>query len=305
MKNKPGIGGQAVMEGVMMRSPNYYATSVRNDKGNIVTQTRKIKKYPSFFKFPFVRGVVNLIEMLIIGIKTLTWSANQISDDEDEQLTDFQIGLTLFVSIGFAILLFVALPYFLSTITGVKEESSPILFNLIDGIIKIMVLVIYIYSISLIKDIKRVFEYHGAEHKTVYCYEEGKPLTVKNVKKYSTKHPRCGTSFILIVLLISIFVFALIPTLMTLIFPNFMSIQYMLRRVILFVVRILFLPIVASISYELLKLSGKYSKNPFVKMISYPGILLQYITTKEPDNKQIEVAIKSMELVMSKDKIKI
>ena len=302
---KPSIGGQAVLEGVMMRSPNYYATSVRNDKGNIVVQLKKVKKYPAFFKLPFVRGIVNLIDMMVIGIKSLTWSANQISDDEDEKLSNFQITLTLFVSIGFAILLFVALPYFLSTITGVKEEVSPILFNLIDGIIKIAVFIIYIYAISMIKDIKRVFEYHGAEHKTVYCYESGKPLTVKNVKKYSTKHPRCGTSFILIVLLISIAVFSLIPSIMTWIFPSFISLPFFLRKVMLFIIRILFLPLVASISYELLRFSGKHSKNKLVGIISYPGLLLQYITTKEPDNKQIEVAIKSMQLVINKEKIKL
>lgn len=305
MKNKPSIGGQAVLEGVMMRSPNYYATSVRNEKGNIVTQTKKIKKRPSFFKWPFIRGIANLIDMLVIGIKTLTWSANQISDEEDEQLSSTQITFTLILSIGFAILLFVALPYFLSVITGVKEESSPILFNLIDGIIKMAILLIYMYSISLIKDIRRVFEYHGAEHKTVHCYEAGKTLTVKNIKKYSTKHPRCGTSFIFIVFLISMFAFALIPTMLESLFPSFLSLPFWPRKGLLFMIRVPFILPIASIAYEALKLSGKYTKNSIVRLISYPGILLQYITTKEPDKKQIEVAIKSMELVMTREKIKI
>lgn len=305
MKKKPMIGGQAVIEGVMMRSPNYYATAVRNEKGKIVTQLKKLKKRPKFYSFPFVRGVANLIDMMVIGIKSLTWSANQVSDDEDEQLTPFQIVLTLILSLGFAVLLFVALPYFLSIITGIKEESSPILFNLIDGVFKIAILILYMYLISLLKDIKRVFEYHGAEHKTVYCYEDGKKLTVKNVKKYSTKHPRCGTSFILIVLLIGIAIFALIPSLVTSLFPSFPSLLFIIRKLILFFFRILFLPIIAAISYELLKLSGKHSKNTIVRFISKPGILLQYITTQEPDNKQIETAIKSMELVLKKEKIKI
>jgi uncharacterized protein YqhQ len=304
MKKKPMIGGQAVLEGVMLRSPNHYATAVRNEKGKIVTQIKKLKKRPKWFKWPFIRGVANLIDMLIIGIKTLTWSANQISDEEDEKLSDMQLFLTLAVSFAFAILIFVALPYFLSVITGVKEESSPILFNLIDGVIKIVIFLAYLYGISLMKDIRRVFEYHGAEHKTVYCYEDGKKLTVKNVKKYSTRHPRCGTSFLFIVLLISMFVFALIPSFVLSVFPLFGNLSFIFRKIILFSLRIVFIPLIASISYELLKLSAKFSENAIVKLISLPGMLLQYITTKEPDNKQIEVAIKSMEIVLKKEKIK-
>jgi uncharacterized protein YqhQ len=300
---KPTIGGQAVIEGVMLRSPNYYATTVRNEKGNLVQQLKKIKKRPSFYKLPFIRGVANLIEMLTIGIKTLTWSANKVSDDKDEKLEDWQLTLTLFISIAFAIGLFVALPYILSLLTGVKEETSPILFNLIDGIIKIAIFLIYLYAISFMKDIRRVFEYHGAEHKTVYCYEENKPLTVKNIKKFSTKHPRCGTSFLFIVLIISIFLFTLIPTTVIALFPSFISLNFILRKVILFLIRLAFIPIVASFSYELLKLTSRFPKNPIVKFISYPGILLQYITTKEPDNKQIEVALKSMQLLIKKEKL--
>ncbi|MCK5283229.1 MAG: DUF1385 domain-containing protein [Nanoarchaeota archaeon] len=301
---KPTIGGQAVIEGVMMRSPNYYATSVRNEKGKIVTQIKKIKKKPKFLKFPFIRGIANLIEMLVLGIKTLTWSASQVSEEE-EQLSNTQMVFTLIIAFAFGIFLFVALPYILSMLTGVKEESSPMLFNLIDGIIKLAILLLYMYLISLPKDFRRVFEYHGAEHKTVYCYEEGKKLTVKNVKKYSTKHPRCGTSFLFVVVFISIFIFALIPTIILILFPGFIALPFIMRKIILFTLRIIFVFPIASIAYELLKLSGKYSRNPIVKLISLPGIMLQYITTKEPDNKQMEVAIKSMELVLAKEKIKI
>lgn len=301
---KPLIGGQAVIEGVMLRSPNYYATSVRNEKGKIVTQVKKIKKRPKWFKWLFIRGIVNLIEMLVMGIKTLTWSANQIGEEEDEKLSNKQITITLIIAMGFAIFLFVALPYFLSIITGVKEESNPILFNFIDGLFKVTIFLIYLYSISLLKDIRRVFEYHGAEHKTVYCYEEGKKINIKNVRKYPTKHPRCGTSFLFIVILISICVFALIPTIVLWLFPSFISLHFILRKIILFLLRISMIPFIASISYELLKLSSKYKSNKIVKLITYPGILLQYITTKEPDKKQIEVAIKSMQLVLEKEKIK-
>jgi uncharacterized protein YqhQ len=296
------MGGQAVIEGVMMRSQDYYSVAVRNEKGKIVTKSAKIKKKSGLLKFPFIRGVSNLIEMMIIGIKALTWSAAQVSDEEDEKLSNNQMIFTLISAFGFAILIFIGLPYLLSILTGVKEESSPITFNLIDGVIKIAIFLIYLYLISLIKDIKRIFEYHGAEHKTVHCYEAEKELTVKNVKKYSTKHPRCGTSFLFIVMLISIFVFALIPSLVVLIYPSFNLLPFLLRKIILFTLRILFIPVIAGISYELLKLSGKFSKNPVVKIITYPGILLQYITTKEPDDKQIEVAITSMKEVLKKDK---
>ncbi|MBD3163974.1 DUF1385 domain-containing protein [Candidatus Woesearchaeota archaeon] len=300
---KPTIGGQAVLEGVMLRSPNYYVTSVRNEKGKIITQLKKIRKKPKWFQWPFIRGIVNLIEMLIIGIKSLTWAANQVSD-EDEKLSNTAVFLTLLAAIAFAIALFVALPYFLSLLSGVKEESSPVIFNMIDGAIKIIIFLAYLYIISLMKDIRRVFEYHGAEHKTVYAYESGKNLTVSNIKKYSTKHPRCGTSFLFIVVIISIFFFALIPPVVLLIFPSFISLNFFLRKVILFFLRILLIPLIAAVSYELLKLSGRHSGNPVIRAVSYPGILLQHITTKEPDDKQIEVAIKSMQEILKKEKIK-
>jgi uncharacterized protein YqhQ len=301
MPEKPLIGGQAVLEGVMLRSPDYYVTCVRNEKGKIISQTEKIAPKPGWMKLPFIRGVTNLIEMLFIGIKTLTWSANQISD-EDEKLSNTQLILTLAAAIGFAIFLFVALPYILSLLTSVKEESSPFLFNVIDGVIKIIIFLLYLYLISFMKDIRRVFEYHGAEHKVVYCYEADKEITLKNVKKFSTKHPRCGTSFLFIVLLIGIFVFAIIPPLVLSILPSFAYFPFLIRKIILFILRIAFIPLIASISYELLKLTSKHSKNPLVKLISLPGLLLQHITTKEPDDKQIEVAIKSMQLVLAKIK---
>ena len=302
---KPSIGGQAVLEGVMLRSPKYYATSVRTEKGKIVTQLKKIKKRPKWMKLPFIRGIVNLIDMLIIGIKTLNWSANQISDEPEEKLSQGQIIVTLLIAIGFAILLFMALPYFLSSLTGVIEESSPILFNVIDGIIKVIIFLAYLYIISYMKDIRRVFEYHGAEHKVVYCYENGKKLTLQNIKKYSTKHPRCGTSFLFIVIIISIFVFTLIPPIVIALYPSFITLNFWIRRLILFAIRVPFIFPIASISYELLKLSDKYQTNHIIKAISLPGILLQYITTKEPDNKQIEVAVNSMNLLLKKEKINI
>lgn len=303
-KNKIAIGGQAVIEGVMLRSPNYYTTSIRNNNGKIISQTKKIKKHPKFWKIPFIRGIVNLIEMFVMGIKTLTWSANHASEAEEESLSSFAITITLITAFTIGLFFFVALPYGLSLLTGVKEETSPLIFNLIDGIIKIAIFLIYLYSISFMKDIKRLFQYHGAEHKTVYCYEKGDKLTVANVNKFSTRHPRCGTSFLFIVLIISVFIFALIPATIITLFPGFELISFWYRKIILFILRILVIPIIAGISYELLKLSGKYHKNSLVRFISMPGMMLQYITTKQPDNKQIEVAINSMAILIKKEKIK-
>jgi len=294
------LGGQAVLEGVMMRSPHYYATSVRKGK-KIVSMMERIKDKPKWTKIPFIRGVVNLIEMLYIGTKSLSWSAQQ-AEDEEESLSDWQIIGTLIVSFALAIVIFVALPYFLSILTGVSEESSPVLFNLTDGAIKIAILLLYLYFIAKMDDIKRVFEYHGAEHKAVFCYEAEKPLTVKNVKKFSRFHPRCGTSFLLMVALISIFFFSFIVPFVNAFFPSVLALPLLPRKTILFLLRIFVLPIVASFSYEFLKLSAKNVDNPVIKAVVQPGLWLQRLTTREPNSGQMEVAITSLQMVLKKDK---
>ena len=300
---KLNVGGQAVMEGVMMRSPNYYSVSVRNDKGKIVTKTEKVKKKNEFFRLFFVRGIVNLIEMLVLGIRTLVWSADQQSDKKEEKLSKREVFWTLFVSLAFAILLFVALPYFLTHLAGFVEEARPVLFNFVDAIIKIALFLIYLFLISLMKDVKRLFEYHGAEHNVVYCYEAGKKLTAENARKFSTKHPRCGTSFIFIVFIFSILIFSLLPILVLKINPNFNELNTLVRKSILFPLRISMMPVIAGISYELLRLSAKFKDNFLVRAITLPGILLQNITTKKPSKKQIEVAIVSLKTVLKKENI--
>lgn len=271
------MGGQAVMGGVMMRSISHYAISVRKPDGTIETRTEKVKsiadKY-TWLKTPFIRGMVYLIEMLIIGIKALTWSANKSADEEDEELSNTEIFITITISLGFAILLFIVLPFFVTTLF----VNTGFWFNIIDGVIRIAVLVGYMAIISLMSDVKELFRYHGAEHKTVYCYEAGKPLTVKNIKPYTTKHPRCGTSFIIIVLLLSIFVYSLVGG----------------SLLIKLLSRIVLLPVIAGISFEALKYSAKHLKNPLVYALVQPGLWLQGITTKEPTPKQIEVAIAAL-----------
>ncbi len=291
------------MEGVMMRSPNYYATSVRTEKGKIVSELHKIKKRPKWTQFPFFRGVINLFEMMIIGIKSLTWSADQLAEDPSEKLTKTQLFFTLLISISFSLLLFLVLPYVLTVLLGIHEEQRPILFNIVDGIIKIAILIIYLYAISLMSDIKRLFEYHGAEHKAVHCFEANLKLTPKNAQKFSRLHPRCGTSFLFLVMFISIFIFSIIPSLANLLISSFHLLPFMARKSILFFIRLLFVPVVAGVSYEFLRLTAKYEDNAFLKAFAWPGMMLQYITTSEPNLKQLEVAIDSMKKVLKKDKI--
>ncbi|MBS3136718.1 DUF1385 domain-containing protein [Candidatus Woesearchaeota archaeon] len=300
---KPVIGGQAVIEGVMMRSPGYYATAVRLENGKIATEMHKIRKKPRWTQVPFLRGIINMFEMLIIGIKSLTWSADQFEEEPGKKLTGMQLFFTIAISLLFSLALFLVLPYFLTWLLGIDEERQTILFNLVDGLIKIAILVLYLLIISSIKDIYRLFEYHGAEHKVVHCYESGKKLNVDNAKRFTRLHPRCGTSFLFIVLFISIFVFAFTPGIMASLLPSFSSYPLLLRKTLLFAARLMLVPVVAGISYELLRLTAFHEKNKLLKAFAWPGLMLQYITTKEPNAKQIEVAIKAMDMVIRKDKL--
>lgn len=298
MDKKPSIGGQAVIEGVMIRGLNNYVVAVRK-KDKIITKKYAIrrKKY-QFLNWYFLRGFFNLVEMLVIGIKSLMWSAEQ-SAGKEEKISKNELAFTILISIGFVILFFIALPYFLTNLIGFTEEKKPILFNIIDGIIRILIFLIYVALISFIKDVRILFQYHGAEHKAIHCYEKGKELKIPNVKKFTTLHPRCGTSFLLIVFIVSILIFSLLPSIIVLYNPNFMELNSWLRKSILFPVRILLLPLIAGISYEILKISDKRQNNMLFKLISMPGLWLQRITTKEPNNKQIEVAIYSLKKLLA------
>jgi len=271
-------GGQAVIEGVMMMHGNKVNTSVR--KGNkIINKSKRLKKKNKLAKTIFIRGVINLYDMLKIGMESLIWSADQQTEDH-ENISKTEIAFSLIMAFGFAILLFIVAPFYLSKLI---LKNNGILFNILDGIIRICIFAIYIFSISLMKDIQKVFQYHGAEHKTVHCYEANKKLTINNVKKFTTLHPRCGTSFIIIVLIISIIVFSLITS---------NKVIYKLG------LRILLIPVIAGVSYEILKLSDKFKNNPILKLISTPGLWIQKITTKEPTDQQIEVAIHSLNKVI-------
>ncbi len=298
MDKKINVGGQAVIEGVMIRGLNNYVVAVRNNK-KIITKKGVIrKKKYNFLKWIIMRGFVNLAEMLIIGIKSLMWSAEQ-AGDEEEKIGKNELIFTILVSVGFVILFFIALPYFLMHLAGLTEEKKPVLFNIVDGVIRILIFLIYIVAISFLKEVKILFQYHGAEHKAIHCYENSKKLKVSNVKRFTTLHPRCGTSFLLIVFIVSIAVFSLLPAIILFYYPDFSSFNVWLRKGILFPVRILLIPIIAGISYEILKISDKHQKNPLFKLISLPGLWLQKITTKEPTAKQIEIAIFSLKKLLT------
>ena len=282
---KINVGGQAVIEGVMIRGPLKYTVAVRKRNKQIVVKKGVVaKNKPKIYKLPLIRGFVNLVEMLIIGTRSLLWSAEQ-SGEEGEKIGKNELFYTLLMSIGAVVIFFVGLPYYLTHLAGFSEEQKPILFNLVDGLIRIIFFLGYIYAISFMKDVKRLFQYHGAEHKAIHCYEHDKELNVKNVQKFTTLHPSCGTSFLLLVFIISILAFSILPSLVTWLSPYFSSYGLWTRKGILFPLRILFIPIIAGISYEILKLSDKKKGNFVFKVISFPGLMLQKITTQEPDNK--------------------
>lgn len=285
-KKTLNVGGQAVIEGVMMKSSNYLSIAVRKKNKKI---KKKVEKYRflsetnKILGIPFIRGIVYLIEMLVVGIKALNYSANE-AGEQDEQLSSLEMAFTILLSLILVILLFIVAPFYLSK--WITKDAG-LLFNIIDGIIRIAIFVLYVLLISKISDIKRVFQYHGAEHKSIHTYEAGHKLTVKNVKKESTAHTRCGTSFIIIVLVISIFVFSLI-----------LSDSWYIK--LLF--RILLLPVIAGLSYEFLKFSSKYSQSIFMKPLIAPGLWIQKLTTREPDASQIETALAALKAVLEKEK---
>lgn len=279
---KKFVGGQAVIEGVMMRGPGVTATAVREPAGTIVVQKEPTKSiadtYP-ILKKPFLRGCVALYESLVIGMKALSFSAKAAGDEEDE-MSNSEIAITMVISTIFAIAVFLALPTFIvKFIPGVQDNH--VVLNLIEGVIRLVLFLLYIWGIGLTKDIQRVFQYHGAEHKTIHTYELDLPLTVENVRKQSRLHARCGTNFLLIVMVVSIFVFAFLG------WPN------LLERILS---RVLLMPVVAGIAYEVIHLAGR-SEHSFVKALIKPGLVLQYMTTREPEDDQIEVAIRALEEV--------
>ena len=287
------IGGQAIIEGMMMRAPGQLAMAVRQQDGEIVVRKEAIKiDHSTLFKKPFFRGMVGLYDSLVLGIKALNFSAQHAGVEGEEPLSKKETIASLVIGLGVGILLFLFLPLFLTnlmkSVFPIIEESF-LVFNLVDGVIRVIFFVAYIAIISRMKDIQRVFQYHGAEHKSIYAYEEGLDLNVENARRMSRFHPRCGTSFLLIVMIVAIFVFSMIPK--------------ESAFIIKFGSRIVLLPVIAGLSYEVLKLSGKYRNNPVVKFLMAPGLWLQRLTTREPDDSQLEVALVSIKTALAEDKV--
>jgi uncharacterized protein YqhQ len=288
------VGGQAVIEGVMMRTPAAMAIAVRSPGGNITVKTQQItalSSRPKLLQLPIIRGVVTLFQAVKLGIQALNFSANQSLEEEDAQLGTFSLTLTILFAFAMGIVLFVYVPLFLTNLLKTiisSVETSTLLFNLIDGLIRIGIFLIYIFSISLIKDLRRVFEYHGAEHKTIYVYENGEELTVDHADKYSTLHPRCGTNFLLIVMLMSILVFSVLRS----------DAPFYLK----FLSRIVFIPLIAGFSYEIIRFAAKRQEKSWIRWITKPGLYLQRITTKPPSPDQLEVAIRALQEVLNMEK---
>lgn len=299
---KINLGGQAVIEGVMIRGARNYVVAVRKDR-KIITKSSLINKKIYFFlRLPIIRGFINLIDMLKIGLKSLMWSARQASNEE--KLGNTGVTFTLFISMSFVILFFVGLPYLLTSLTGLREETKPFLFNITDGLIRILIFLIYLLIVSRMKDVQILFQYHGAEHKAIHCYENGKKLDVSNVGKFTTLHPRCGTSFLLIVFCVSILVFSLLPSIILIYYHNFSNLNVLERKGVLIPARILLIPLIAGVSYEILKISDRGKNNPLLKLISIPGLWIQKITTKEPNKKQLEVALASIKRLIKIETVK-
>lgn len=291
-----GIGGQAVLEGIMMKNQEKYAVAVRKPNGEIAVE---LENYQGLLhgsklkELPFIRGIFNFIDSLVLGMKCLNYSASFYEDDEEEGKLDkaadkvsggngekLMTTLITIVSIVLAVGIFVVLPYYLASLMGgfIRNES---LMAIIEGVLRILIFLLYVWGISAMKDIRRLYRYHGAEHKCINCIEKGRPLTVHNVMRSSRLHKRCGTSFIFFVLFVSIILFF------------FIRVDNPIQKVVL---RILLMPVIAGISYEIIRLAGR-SDNIFVRIISAPGMLIQRMTTKEPDKGMVEVAIAAVEAV--------
>ncbi len=315
-QHKTSIGGQAVMEGVMMRGPHKTAVSVRKPDGEIATKVddNGTKKRWKIAKLPIIRGCINFVDSLVIGMKALMYSAEFVDLEEDEEteskfekwledklgdkIKDVVIYFAVFIAIIMSVGLFFVLPFVILSLIQMIPVISAFSYNgvfvsIVEGVIRMTIFIGYMVAVSQMNDIKRVFEYHGAEHKTIACYEAGEELTIENVRKYERYHPRCGTSFLLFVMIIGIIVYAFLP--------KIVGYSIIVNKLIGLGTRLLCLPIIAGLSYEVIKWAGR-SKSRCVGVLSKPGLWLQKLTTREPDDSQIEVAIESMKPCIPENK---
>jgi len=319
------VGGQAIIEGVMMRSPNSMAIVCRKPTGEIVLKEDRwvsLAQRLKFLRWPFFRGTMVLIEAMWNGVSALSFSAQTFSAgeveleaqkkeeageqvdpaEEEKPLTKFAISMTILFSLAFAIALFVVLPHAATIgvgwLVGYELTVDMVLFHAVDGVIKILIFLAYIWAISFMPDIKRVFQYHGAEHKTIFAFDDGKELTLENVRPYKTFHPRCGTSFIVVVILSSILLFSLAFPFM----PKFPELHPVLKHLVYILIKLPMLIPIAGVSYELIRLAGKYQRNPLLRLAVLPGLWTQRITTKPPTNEMLEIAILSLKKCLWREK---
>ena len=282
------VGGQAVIEGVMMRDAAKTATAVRLPNGEIEVETHPVtsirERYP-VLNLPLIRGSVIMVESLVIGMRALSFSA-QAAGEEDEQMTKKEIAMTILFALVLASVLFIVIPTGAAHLAAAYTDD-PVMFNLIEGGIRLLVFLLYIWGISFMGGIRRVFQYHGAEHKTIHCYEAGEALTVENVQKFPRLHPRCGTNFLLIVMVVAI------------VFHVFFGWPDLWLRILS---RLAVLPVVAGVSYEIIRFAGR-SENHIVRIMITPGLWLQYLTTRPPADEMVEVAIESLKAVLPPEDI--
>ncbi len=316
-KFKTMIGGQALIEGIMMRGPEKDAIVVRTKDGlQVDVKNRKIHKKGTFATWPLIRGVVNFFDSQVTGVKSLMRSADFAPEDEQEEMSKldlwlekklgdkkFQeliIGIAVFLGLAMSIGLFFLIPMLVSSVLTIWISNN-LLLNLIEGVIRITIFVVYISLVSKMKEMKRVFSYHGAEHKTIRCYEAGLPLTVENIRVQTRLHPRCGTSFLLIVMVISILVFSVASSALLSLVPELAAMRgQFLYSLIMVVFKLLLLPLVVAITYEINRWVGRHD-NGFTRALSAPGMWFQNFTTAEPDDSMIEVAIAAVEAVLPEE----
>ncbi|HYA94500.1 MAG TPA: DUF1385 domain-containing protein [Thermodesulfobacteriota bacterium] len=283
------VGGQAVIEGVMMRSPNSMAVAVRRPNGEIVVKRERLDFFSEkklFSKLPLVRGVITLLSALVLGMKALNFSANQ-SLEEEQEVSSWTMGLTFTLALCFGIFLFFLIPLFLTKwlrFTIPMVSTSGILFNLVDGIIRLIIFLAYLWAISFFKEVRRIFQYHGAEHKSIFAFESGEVLAADRVRAFSYLHPRCGTSFLLIVMVVSILVFALIP--------HQLAFGYKVAS------RVVFIPLIAGLAYEIIRFADQKRERKSMQYFIKPGLWLQRLTAREPSEDQIEVALRALQEVL-------
>jgi uncharacterized protein YqhQ len=299
------VGGQAVIEGVMMRSPKRIATAIRRKSGEIevkVDEFVSLIQRKKYLNIPVVRGAVTLIEVMILGIKTLQWSADKAMEDSDEKdrkkdkpagMSTMSAVLTVGLALAIGIGLFFVLPLYLTT-EIFNIEKNALMFNLVAGSIRILFFLMYVWGISHMKDVRRLFEYHGAEHKTIFAFEDKIYLSPENTHAYTTYHPRCGTSFLVMVMLISLLFFAFLDTLIIYIYGDISLLVRLLTHIPL-------IPIIGGLGYEAIKASARHTDKRIVQLMIYPGLWLQRITTREPDDGQVEVAIQALIAALGED----